>query len=327
MRNSFVYDTICMRVYLRETIKLDMKRSKSKFITRRDLTGRPNMSTIPILPSISKFAENYDAWFCDIWGVIHNGRDVFETATQACQTFKEKGGYVVLISNAPRPSYSVEEQFGYFGITSDMYDKIITSGDVTRALIKSHANLPMFHLGPHRDRPILDGLNVTLTSAEKAQVVLCTGLFDDETETPEDYRTMLEDFHARNVPMICANPDIKVERGNALVYCAGALAEAFGHMNGKVLYAGKPYAPIYNEASAQLKQLSGKPIAKSRILCIGDGLYTDIAGAENNGFASVYIASGLHMGQQGSDFSPVMLKHLFRNSSSPPIAAQDHLKW
>lgn len=285
------------------------------------------MTTIPIKDSIAELAKNYDAWLCDIWGVMHNGEKAHEAATHACQEFMKQGGHVVLITNAPRPFHAVEKQFERFKITKDSYNGIVTSGDVTRALIKANAHLPMFHLGPERDTSVMDGISVNLTDQEQADILLCTGLFDDDHETPEDYTEMLQKFAARNVKMICANPDIQVERGHKLLYCAGALAQEYNRIDGHVLYAGKPYAPIYQEARKKLNEIAGNEIEKSRVLCIGDGLHTDMAGAEQGDFDALFIASGLHMGAGGTGLNDKALAELFDGRKFRPVAAQDQLKW
>lgn len=285
------------------------------------------MTSIPVLKSVSEINEQYAAWFCDIWGVMHNGVNAFVEASQACERFIQKGGAVILISNAPRPAYSVEEQFEYLGVPKTAYNSIVTSGDVTRALIRKYAHMPLFHLGPERDQPVLDGIDVQLVGQNQAEVILCTGLFDDDQETPDDYRTMLTIFAERDVPFICANPDLKVERGDRLLYCAGALAQMYQEMGGQVLYAGKPYAPIYEEAQVRLQKLTNQSIPKSRILCIGDGLYTDMLGAEREGFDALFIASGLHVDKTANELPQDVLEALFADKTYKPIAAQVQLQW
>ena len=181
-------------------------------------------SDIPVIQSIDDLGSRYSAWLVDIWGVLHNGHQAHHGAVAATRSFRDKGGVVVLLSNAPRPGPSVQEQIRRIGVPDDAYDAIVTSGDLTRHELGKHGGAKVFHLGPERDRPIFEGLKVKLTDAEEADLVVCTGLFDDETETPADYAARLSGLASREVPMICANPDHLVERGERLVWCAGALA-------------------------------------------------------------------------------------------------------
>ena len=204
-----------------------------------------NSSDIPVIQSIDDLGSRYSAWLVDIWGVLHNGHRAHQSAVAATRSFREKGGVVVLLSNAPRPSPSVQEQIRRIGVPDDAYDAIVTSGDLTRHELGKHGAAKVFHLGPERDRPIFEGLKVKLGGPEEADLVVCTGLFDDETETPADYAALLSGLASREVPMICANPDHLVERGERLVWCAGALAALYEGQGGSVVYAGKPHAPIY----------------------------------------------------------------------------------
>ncbi len=183
----------------------------------------------------------------------------------------------------------------------------------------------IFHLGPERDLALYDDLGVTLSPAETADAVSCTGLFDDDIETPDDYREMLAALAARNLPMICANPDLTVERGTKLVYCAGALAELYRELGGAVEYAGKPYLPIYSMTMATLAQLKGREIEKAKVLAIGDGIRTDIKGAETAGINSVFIASGVHV--TGGHIDEATLATLFSDLHTRPIAAMPALSW
>ena len=288
-------------------------------------TGTPN---IPILTSIADLAAGADAWLADVWGVVHNGVAPFTAACEACTRFRLKGGVVVLLSNAPRPASSVAAQLDRIGVPRFSWDVIVSSGDAARPMIAALGAGPIFHLGPERDLGIYDGLHATLTEkAATAAAIVCSGLFDDDIETPDDYRDMLAGLAARGVPMICANPDLFVERGTKLVYCAGAIAQAYEKLGGKVAYAGKPHLPIYDMAFAAIDKLKGHSIEKSRILAIGDGLRTDIAGAAAAGVPSVYIASSVHMqdGEQLDDAAT--LARLFPDAAVQPIAAMAGLAW
>ena len=285
---------------------------------------------IPILPSIAPLASRYDAWLSDIWGVMHNGAEAFRPAGEACSRFRAAGGIVVLISNAPRPHDAVAAQLDRLGVPRDAYDAIITSGDVTRALLAKQAGRTVFHLGPDRDRGVFQA-DVRFAPVESADLVVNTGLFDDAKETPADYHSMLRGLRARDVPMICANPDLMVEKGDKLLYCAGALAQAYEAMGGTVQYAGKPHLPVYEEAFAIVANLlaagkGGRAFDKRRVLAIGDGLRTDMAGAQAAGLDALFIPSLLHTdGHAAADSAAIAA--LFKDMTFRPIGAQQGLRW
>ena len=286
-------------------------------------------NTIPVVQSIAPVAGKYDAWLCDIWGVLHNGVHPFANAEHACCSYREGGGTVVLISNSPRPGTSVKDQLAQIGVSEEAYDAIVTSGDTTRHVLAERREEPVFHLGPERDKPLLEGLNLQLVDLAEASLVLCSGLYDDLTETPADYADTLSTMRARDLEMVCANPDIQVERGNRLIYCAGALAEAYGELGGKVIYTGKPYAPIYDMAIARVGEARGQDVAPDRILCIGDSLKTDVAGASAAGMDIVFVASALHIdgSHDETPLSEKALQRVFADSTALPIAAQKRLTW
>ena len=276
------------------------------------------MSSIPLLDSIAPLHGEADVWFLDIWGVLHNGVKPFAGAVSACQNFRALGGKVILVSNSPRPRSGVEKQLDHIGVPKDVYDAILTSGDVSRVLIAAFEGQPVFHLGPERDVPVFVGTGVELASAIEAIAIVCTGLFDDESEIPHDYDARLKAFAKRRLPMICVNPDKTVERGGRIIYCAGALAEAYEKLGGNVAYAGKPFGPIYEEAFHIATQLTGRPVQTSRVLAIGDGVATDIAGAIDAGVRAVYIASAVHVAK-GEDISDAAVR-LFPDPAKRPVA-------
>jgi HAD superfamily hydrolase (TIGR01459 family) len=279
---------------------------------------------IPILSSIEGLAAGREVWLTDVWGVIHNGVEPFATACEACTRFRLAGGTVLLLSNAPRPAASVAAQLDRIGVPRFAWDAILTSGDAARTLVGKYAGRPVFALGPERDLSLYDDLGVTLSDAVTAEAVSCTGLFDDEIETPADYVELLADFAARKLPMICANPDLTVERGDKIVYCAGALAAEYEVLGGSVAYAGKPYLPIYDMAFDLVEALKGKAVARDRILAIGDGIRTDIKGAAAAGIDSVFVASGVHV---ASGLTGATLNQLFPEPGLRPIAAMPALSW
>jgi len=280
---------------------------------------------IPILDGVAGVSENRKAWLCDVWGVLHNGLTAFPLAIEACRTFKRLGGEVILISNSPRTSAAVLDHLQWVGVPNDCFTALVTSGDVTRSFVEAYSSEPVFHLGPERDRCLFDGLNVEFASPANAASVVCTGFFNEDNEVPEDYDGMLSAFAAREVPMICANPDLVVERGDKLLPCAGLLAERYLALGQTVIQAGKPYRPIYEAAMRKLS----KPLPPSELLAIGDGVDTDIKGASSQGIDSIYIASRVNMGEAGeaAKLSPPKLDRLFGERSFRPAVAMAQLRW
>lgn len=287
--------------------------------------------SIPVIESIRDVGGSRRVWFADIWGVMHNGRDAFPDASVATRTFREKGGVVILLSNSPRPSPDLQDQLRLFGVPDEAYDATVSSGDLTRHELSKHKGARVFHLGPDRDLPIYDNLDVTLTGPDDADLIVCSGLFDDDVETPEDYVDLLSSLAARERLMICANPDHKVERGNRLIYCAGALAAAYESLGGETVYAGKPHLPVYElalETAAKIADAKGEKVSKADVLAIGDGAKTDIVGAGVFGVPSVFIASRLHVPEESADVLDAgHLAALFAEEPSPPIAAMRGLRW
>jgi HAD superfamily hydrolase (TIGR01459 family) len=282
---------------------------------------------IPVLSSIAEIGANYKVWLVDIWGVMHDGLRAHRSAVEATKAFREQGGLVVLLSNSPRPSREVKAQLLSLGVPDDAYDTTVTSGDLTRYELEKRSGARVYHLGPERDRPIFSGLKLSLTEPDQAQIVVCTGLFDDETETPEDYDRLLKSLADRGLPMICANPDRMVERGKQLIYCAGAIADRYAAKGGSVIYAGKPYAPVYALAFEAASRLAGREIAPEEVLAIGDGIMTDMEGAAGVGLDAVFIASGLHIDNAREDgFDRDAVAALFVGRK-PPLAALERLVW
>ena len=255
------------------------------------------------ITSLEAVSSRYQALLCDVWGVIHNGVHAFPEAAAALSAAREKGLAVVLITNAPRPREGVIAQLANLGVPATAWDQVVTSGDVTRDLIRTGPRR-VFHIGPERDYPIYDGLDVELVEEFEASSVVCTGLFDDETETPDDYAEMLRRLRARNLPFICANPDIVVERGHELIWCAGALARDYGQLGGRTLVSGKPHRPIYEAALRAAGEVLGRDVEKSEALAIGDGMFTDVKGAADNGFDALYVSGGIHARDYGDPHAP-----------------------
>ena len=283
-----------------------------------------------IIDGLSDVANSYDALICDVWGVVHNGRAAFEGAVEALTSFRKARGPVVLLTNAPRPSRVIPEQLSRLGAPADAYDAIVTSGDATTAEIAKRAPGPVYHLGPDKDHSLFDGVEVTETSLEKAAFILCTGLVDDQTETPDDYQDLLSRAKARNLDMICANPDVVVKFGDRLIFCGGALAQLYQTLGGTVVYVGKPHSPIYDLAYAALERAKGAPVARDRILAIGDGLHTDIEGANNQKLDALFVASGIHGDRaSGADgrLSGEILERTLAHENLSATAAMTELRW
>jgi len=252
--------------------------------------------TLPhALNGLGEIAADYDILLCDVWGVIHNGRESWPAACAALTRFNQQGGHVVLISNSPRPASDVVAQLDRLGVPRDSWKAFVTSGDATRAELARRAPGPAWVIGPERDWPLYEGLGLdSAHGAADAAFISVTGPVDDETETPEDYRERLAAGVARDLELICANPDRVVQRGDRLIYCGGALADLYESLGGRVTMAGKPFGPIYQLALEQGERLLGRPVDRSRVLCIGDGVVTDVLGANRQALDCLFIAQGIH---------------------------------
>jgi len=262
------------------------------------------MTNISRISGLNDIANNYDAILCDVWGVLHNGVTPWSDAMEALSSFRKRGGVVVMITNAPRRRGPVLSHLQRLGVPeSGVFDEVVTSGDATRVLIEQFEG-PIHYLGPEHDKSLFEGLEIDLVDWEDAKAVVCTGLKDDSTDTPENYHDILAKFQSVNLPFICANPDIVVEKGDRMLFCAGALARDYAAMGGETRIVGKPHKPIYDLAISRLNSLSDKPIDKSRILAIGDGMPTDILGAKKNGLDVLYISAGIHASEYGDVENP-----------------------
>lgn len=244
------------------------------------------------IQSFSEITEHYDVVLCDVWGVLHNGVEAFREASRALASARQAGLTVVLITNSPRPFPGVKVQIRDLGVLDEAYDRIVTSGDVTRALIASGPDR-IYFIGAEKDLALLDGLGVEAVSANEAGIVVCAGLRNDESETAEDYRGELEVLSRRHLPFICANPDLVVERGHRLIPCAGALAKLYDDLGGSTLIAGKPHRPIYEKSLEEARDVRG-PFDLSRVIAIGDGMPTDVRGAQAYGLDVLYVSGGIH---------------------------------
>lgn len=246
-----------------------------------------------ILESLETLGSRYDAVFCDVWGVIHNGRRVFPDAALALKRWREAGRHVVLLTNVPKPRGPIPGQLDRIGFPRSAWDVIVTSGDAIRAELAARAPGPMYKIGPDDDAPLWEGLGLEFAPLEKARFIGISGL-NDWNETPADYADIVAAAKARDLEMLSANPDIVVRVGEDLVWCAGAVARDYEALGGRVVMAGKPHPPIYALAHKELDALAGRRVDPSRILCIGDGVITDVKGANAHGLDVLFIASGLH---------------------------------
>ena len=260
-----------------------------------------------IIQSLEDVSGQYDALFCDLWGCLHNGVTPFPAAVLALQTFRARGGKVILVTNAPRPKSSVVRQLDAMGLPRDAWDDVATSGDATQAAMLSGAvGQRVHHIGAVKDEPFFTefeddiahlavGSPVRRVALDEADGIICTGLADDLVETPADYRAQLLFGKAKELKMLCANPDLIVDMGDRRLYCAGALAQAYEAMGGEALYYGKPHPPIYDLARRRLG------LEEARILCVGDGIGTDVQGGIAEELDTLFVTGGIAAHEFGAD--------------------------
>jgi HAD superfamily hydrolase (TIGR01459 family) len=288
------------------------------------------MSEVPILSGLSQWADRYDALVCDLWGVVHNGHTATPSACDALIRFRKRGGKVVFLSNAPRPSAAVLVQLDGFGVTREAWDSVVTSGDIAYEAINRRADTwhqelrrRFFHIGAAHNKTLFDGLAAEPTSdVAAADFILCTGLFDSNNETAETYRPLFEQAIARGQRLLCANPDRAVMVGAKRFPSAGALANLYTAMGGEVREYGKPHPNAYAMCFERL----GK-VERSRVLAIGDGLLTDIAGANAVGLDALFIWEGVHGAEIGSTPTSTDLGRVCREHRLTVKAAMRQLAW
>ena len=279
--------------------------------------------------------DQYDGVICDVWGVLHDGISPYPGVAGALSQLRLKAGPVILLSNAPRPSESIIRQladFGYHSGAGGHYDRLVTSGDAARAAIASgFYGSTLLHIGPERDMPLLEGLDVECATLHNSHFALCTGLYDDERETPEDYRDLLREILARDLPMLCANPDNVVMRGGKMIYCAGAVARAYAAMGGTVTFFGKPYPGVYRLCLDALGNTRGRPARPERVLAIGDGLSTDIAGGQAVNMPTLLVSGGIHREELAVEGAGIDLAALneacVKAKTAPPSAVIPRCVW
>ncbi len=259
-----------------------------------------------IVDALSDISDDYDTLFCDIWGCLHDGERAFPDAVAALRGFRDRGGRVFLLTNAPRPRGQVAAQLALLGAPDDCYDDIVTSGDSAQAaLVHGVVGRKVYHIGPDKDLSFFTDLahdlppsDIELVPLDQAEGIACTGLVDDENEHPDDYRPQLLLAKTRGLKLLCANPDIVVDKGHTRLWCAGALAQLYTEMGGQSLYFGKPHPPIYDLARRRLTALD--PAGEPRILCIGDGPATDLSGAIGEGLDVLFVTGGIVAADTGT---------------------------
>lgn len=289
------------------------------------------MTELTVLSGLSDVADDYDVLFCDVWGVIHNGRESFAPALDALSAFRRTRGPVVLVSNAPRPSRDVVPQLRALNVPDDAWSAFVTSGDASRVELAKRSPGPAWAVGPARDAALYEGLGLDFVETpEAAAFVSCTGPFDDDLETPEDFRARFKVCVDLGLEMVCANPDRVVQRGDKLIYCAGALADLYAELGGSVIMAGKPYPPIYTIAREAAVRVKGSALDDRRILVIGDGVPTDVRGANDQGLDCLFIAAGIHA-RDAEDasgrFDKARAEALLRRAKAQARYAQRELCW
>jgi len=291
-----------------------------------------------IIKNLSEISTNYNAIFCDLWGCLHNGVEPFKEAINALCQFSKSGGIVHLLTNSPRPALAVYPQLDDIGIPRNLYQGITASGDASRAALASGSyGKKIFHIGPERDEIFFQTLNtedfyqnidIQRVPLDYAEGIVCTGLFDDSIETPLDYTELLLIAKRRGLKMLCANPDIQVDRGTHRIYCAGAIAEAYNKMGGEAHNFGKPHTPIYDLARDRLNSIAGRIVPDTEILCIGDGINTDIRGAVMEDIDSLFVTGGLAAEETNTREQPdtSKLAKFLNTSQLTPTYSIGHLR-
>lgn len=284
----------------------------------------------PILTAARDLLQRYDVLFCDVWGVIHDGFRAYPGAMRALNTFRRQGGTVVLVSNAPVPAERVAEMLADKGVAPQSYDAIVSSGAIALAHVAEQAYERVFVIGPQdRDAAFMTALTARMVPMGEAEAIVCTGLNDDETETVADYAGVLEQGRDLGLPFVCANPDLVVDVGGRHYVCAGALGEAFAALGGEVYWAGKPHPSAYGTALARAEAIRRAPVAKARILAIGDAIRTDLKAAELAGVDALFVTAGIHRAETmtGTAVDPEKLARVLGPGSPPAVAATAFLDW
>lgn len=301
----------------------------------RILTPSPGKSLIVpppprIITKAGDLLARYDVLYCDVWGVVHDGHNAFPEANEALKRFRDNGGTVILVSNAPVPAFRVERMLDMRAVDRSAWDAIVSSGAIALQHVADERWERVYYIGPRaRDAAFFQSSKAKEAALEDAEAVVCTGLEDDVNETAEDYRPVLEKARERDLPFVCANPDLVVDVGGQHYVCAGALADLYEHMGGAVFWCGKPHASAYDTAKAEARRIRDAEIAPDRVLAIGDALRTDLRGAANAGHDALFVASGIHRRDviENGQIHPERLATLFGPGTPPALAAIDKLRW
>lgn len=284
----------------------------------------------PILDHAGALLSRYDVLFCDVWGVVHNGISAFRGACAALSRFRSEGGTVILVSNAPVPKQRVADMLALRHVPRDAWDDIVSSGDIALDHVTGRGFKKLYCIGPQdRDQALFKALQANSVALEDAEAIICTGLNDDRNETPEDYRPLLERALEHNLPFVCANPDLIVDVGGTILFCAGAIADIYERMNGPVFWAGKPHLSAYETAHHKAEALRDTNVPRRKALVIGDAIRTDLKGAQNFGCDALFVASGIHRhdAMEGERLSPSKLAALFPPGTPSAVAAMTELVW
>lgn len=292
----------------------------------RDTSVRP-----PVLERARDLLTGYDVLFCDIWGVVHDGERAIPASNDALRRFRAGGGTVVLVSNAPAPVHGVAATLEQKGVTRDVYDAIVSSGEQALLHVREKGYRAVHQIGAKgRDSAFFRDLALPDSAIDACEAIACTGLENDLTEQASDYRDRLQPALVRGVPLVCANPDLVVHVGERLLPCAGQIADLYERLGGPVVWCGKPHASAYALAYAKAAKLRGGEVAPRRVLAIGDAVRTDIAGARTAGADALFIASGIHRdvvmpGDSGVDRDAV--ERLLSEAGIGAAAIMTYLTW
>ena len=263
---------------------------------------------------LKSIVDNYDLFFIDLWGVIHNGLELYKNSIKVLNELTKLNKEYILLTNAPRPNSDVRSFVEKMGMDNKISSKVYTSGEAALDyLIKNYKDKKFFHIGPPRDFGLFKTFEDNKTKViNEADYFLCTGLFDNQDKELSFYYKLLV-VHIKKI-MVCTNPDLIVDRGKVREYCAGSVAKVFEKLGGKVEYFGKPYPKVYNQ-STNLKD--------RKVLCIGDNLNTDIRGANFQNFNSLLISNGIHK----EEIKKNTITNLFNRYEVTVDFLQTNLKW
>lgn len=295
-----------------------------------DFSPMTQPATPKILEHAADLLGRYDVLFCDVWGVVHDGRQAYPTACDALARFRGMGGTVVLVSNAPVPEGRVAEMLDMRNVPRNAWDAIVSSGGIALAHLDEKRYQRVHYVGPReRDAAFYAKAKPLPAPIASAEALVCTGLNDDTTETAEDYRPLLETARARELPFVCVNPDLVVDVAGRHFPCAGSIADLYERIGGSVFWAGKPHPVAYATAHATAERIRDAGVARRRILVIGDAVRTDLAAAQNAGLDALFIAAGIHRGDamENGRLSPEKLAKLFTPATPPALAAMALLDW